>query len=83
MKITESGPEYTKLLLLTEDNDVKDNSLPHLNIGVDTLQKLFDYEDVLASFGIGQSPKELREFLVVADKSMRIVNNLLDLKDRK
>lgn len=83
MKITESGPEYTKLLLLTEDNDVKDNNLPHLDIGVDTLQKLFDYEDVLASFGIGQSPKELREFLVVADKSMRIVNNLLDLKDRK
>lgn len=83
MKITESGPEYTKLLLLTEDNDVKDNNLSHLDIGVDTLQKLFDYEDVLASFGIGQSPKELREFLVVADKSMRIVNNLLDLKDRK
>lgn len=83
MKITESGPKYTKLLLLTEDNDVKDNSLPHLDIGVGTLQKLFDYEDVLASFGIGQSPKELREFLVVADKSMRIVNNLLDLKDRK
>lgn len=83
MKITESGPEYTKLLLLTEDNDVKDNSLPHLDIGVNTLQKLFDYEDVLASFKIGQSPKELREFLVVADKSMRIINNLLDLKDRK
>lgn len=83
MKITESGPEYTKLLLLTEDNNVKDNNLPHLDIGVDTLQKLFDYEDVLASFGIGQSPKELKEFLTIADKSMKIVNNLLDLKDRK
>lgn len=78
MKITESGPEYTKLLLLTEDN-----KLPHLDIGVDTLQKLFDYEDVLASFGIGQSPKELKEFLTIADKSMKIVNNLLDLKDLK
>lgn len=79
MKITESGPEYTKLLLLTEDN----NEMPPLDIGVGTLQKLFDYEDVLAEFGIGQSPKELKEFLTIADKSMRIVNNLLDLKDRK
>ena len=79
MKITESGPEYTKLLLLTEDN----NEMPPLDIGVDTLQKLFDYEDVLVEFGIGQSPKELREFLTIADKSMKIVNNLLDLKDRK
>lgn len=78
MKITESGPEYTKLLLLTEDN-----KLPHLDIGVGTLQKLFDYEDVLAEFGIGQSPKELKEFLTIADKSMRIVNNILDLKDLK
>ena len=78
MKITESGPEYTKLLLLTEDN-----KLPYLDIGVDTLQKLFDYEDVLAEFGIGQSPKELKEFLTIADKSMRIVNNILDLKDLK
>ena len=83
MKITESGPEYTKLMLLTEDNTVKYNGLPHLDIGVDTLQKLFDYEDVLAEFGIGQSPKELKEFLTVADKSMKIVNNLLDLKDQK
>lgn len=83
MKITESGPEYTKLILLTEDNNVKYNGLSHLDIGVDTLQKLFDYEDVLAEFGIGQSPKELKEFLAVADKSMKIVNNLLDLKDQK
>mgnify|MGYP006920110668 CR=1 FL=1 len=83
MKITESGPEYTKLILLTEDNNVKYNGLPHLDIGVDTLQKLFDYEDVLAEFGICQSPKELKEFLTVADKSMKIVNNLLDLKDQK
>lgn len=79
MKITESGPEYTKLLLLTEDN----NEVPPLDIGVGTLQKLFDYEDVLAEFGIGQSPKELKEFLTIADKSMRIVNNILDLKDLK
>lgn len=79
MKITESGPEYTKLLLLTEDN----NEMPPLDIGVGTLQKLFDYEDVLAEFGIGQSPKELKEFLTIADKSMRIVNNILDLKDLK
>lgn len=79
MKITESGPEYTKLLLLTEDN----NEMPPLDIGVGTLQKLFDYEDVLAEFGIGQSPKELKEFLTIADKSMRIVNNILDLKDPK
>lgn len=78
MKITESGPEYTKLLLLTEDN-----KLPYLDIGVDTLQKLFDYEDVLAKLGIGQSPKELKAFLTIADKSMKIVNNLLDLKDQK
>lgn len=70
-------------MLLTENNNVKYNGLPHLDIGVDTLQKLFEYEDVLASFGIGQNPNELREFLIVADKSMRIVNNLLDLKDRK
>lgn len=83
MKITESGPEYTQLLLLTEDNTVKYNGLPHLDIGVDTLQKLFEYEDVLAEFGIGQSPKELKEFLTIADKSMKIVNNLLDLKDQK
>ena len=62
MKITESGPEYTKLLLLTEDNNVKDNSLPHLDIGVDTLQKLFDYEDVLASFRIGQKKRIKRIF---------------------
>lgn len=79
MKITESGPEYTKLLLLTEDN----NEMPPLDIEVGTLQKLFDYEDVLAEFGIGQSPKELKEFLTIADKSMRIVNNILDLKDLK
>lgn len=79
MKITESGPEYTKLLLLTEDN----NEMPPLDVGVGTLQKLFDYEDVLAEFGIGQSPKELKKFLTIADKSMRIVNNILDLKDLK
>lgn len=78
MKITKSGPEYTKLLLLTEDN----NELPPLDIGVDTLQKLFDYEDVLAEFGIGQSPKELKEFLTIADKSMKITNNLLNLRDQ-
>lgn len=83
MKITESGPEYTKLILLTEDNTVKYNGLPCLDIGVNTLQKLFEYEDVLAEFGIGQSPKELKEFLTLADKSMKIVNNLLDLKDQK
>lgn len=63
IQLSKNGPEYTKLILVTKDNAAKYNGLPHLDIGVSTLQKLFDYEDVLQKNNIEQSPEGLAKFI--------------------
>ena len=48
MKITKSGPEYTRLVLMQEPEWDYCKYRTCLNVGVETLQKLFDYADISA-----------------------------------
>ena len=71
MKITKSGPEYTRLVLMQEPEWDYCKFKTCLNIGVETLQKLFDYEDILKKYGIEQSPEGLEQFIQFGRKGIK------------
>ncbi len=80
MKITKSGPEYTRLVLMREPewNTIQKTHITCLDIGTEVLQKLFDYEDVLQNHNIEQSPEGLEEYIQLAEKGiqcLKIVKN--------
>ena len=80
MKITNSGPEYTHLVLMREPewSRIQKTHITCLDIGTESLQKLFDYEDVLQKHNIEQSSESLEEYIQLAEKGiqcLKIVKN--------
>lgn len=75
LKISTSGPEYTHLTLLTEEQwESTSKSYNVLDISVETLQKLFEYEDVLQKYNIEQSPEGLTEYIELSEKGLEILS---------
>lgn len=70
MKISKSGPEYTKLVLMQESEWELCKNETCLNVGVEVLQKLVDYEDILQKYSIEQSPEGLEQYIQLAEKGM-------------
>ena len=71
MKISKSGPEYTKLVLMQEPEWEYCKNKTCLNVGVETLKKLFDYEDILKKYNIEQSPEGLEQYIQLAEKGIQ------------
>ena len=75
LKISTSGPEYTHLTLLTEEQwESISQSYNVLDISVETLQKLFEYEDVLQKYNIEQSPEGLTEYIELSEKGLETLS---------
>lgn len=80
MKISNSGPEYTRLVLMREPewNRIQKTHITCLDIGTEVLQKLFDYEDVLQNHNIEQSPEGLEEYIQLAEKGIQCLKIVED-----
>lgn len=83
LKISKDGPAYSHLLLLTEDqfNSICDNLNGSLDIGVNTLLKLFEYEDILTKFQIPNYPESLEEYLNIAEKGIQCLGKIEEAKN--
>lgn len=81
LKISKSGPEYTRLVLMQEPEWDYCKFKTCLNIGVETLQKLFDYEDILEKYGIEQSPEGLEQYIQLAEKGLRSLYLTKEMKE--
>ena len=71
MKISSNGPEYTRLVLMQEPEWNYCKNKTCLNVGVETLQKLFAYEDLLQKYNIEQSIEGLEQYLQLAEKGIQ------------